>query len=201
MSDLRYYIINKPYGVLSQFTREHPDHRVLGDLYDFPGDVYPAGRLDKDSEGLLIITNDKVLTHRLLDPQFEHPRTYWVQVEGVPDREALSQLRKGVPIRIKKQTYQTRPARVELFTSPPALPERDPPVRFRKTVPDSWLSIQLTEGKNRQVRRMCAAVGFPVLRLVRTRIRNLSLEKIKLPDGGVKEMSKADIYQLTGVKL
>jgi 23S rRNA pseudouridine2457 synthase len=201
MSDLRYYILNKPYGVLSQFTREHPDHRVLGDLYDFPGDVYPVGRLDKDSEGLLIITNDKALTHRLLDPKFEHPRTYWVQVEGIPDREALSQLRKGVAIRIKKQTHRTRPARVELFTSPPPLPERDPPVRFRKTVPDSWLSIQLTEGKNRQVRRMCAAVGFPVLRLVRTRIQNLSLEKIKLPNGGVKEMNRADIYQLTGVRL
>jgi 23S rRNA pseudouridine2457 synthase len=174
---------------------------VLGDLYDFPGDVYPVGRLDKDSEGLLIITNDKALTHRLLDPKFEHPRTYWVQVEGIPDREALSQLRKGVSIRIKKQTHRTRPARVELFTSPPALPERDPPVRFRKTVPDSWLSIQLTEGKNRQVRRMCAAVGFPVLRLVRTSIQKISLEKIKLPPGSVKEMKSADIYQLAGIKL
>ncbi|MFN3176154.1 pseudouridine synthase [Phaeodactylibacter xiamenensis] len=191
MSDLRYYILNKPYGVLSQFTREHPDHRVLGDLYDFPGDVYPVGRLDKDSEGLLIITNDKALTHRLLDPKFEHPRTYWVQVEGIPDREALSQLRKGVAIRIKKQTHRTRPARVELFTSPPPLPERDPPVRFRKTVPDSWLSIQLTEGKNRQVRRMCAAVGFPVLRLVRTQIQQLNLSG--LPPGQVKALDHSTI--------
>ncbi len=191
MSDLRYYILNKPYGVLSQFTREHPDHRVLGDLYDFPGDVYPVGRLDKDSEGLLIITNDKALTHRLLDPKFEHPRTYWVQVEGIPDREALSQLRKGVAIRIKKQTHRTRPARVELFTSPPPLPERDPPVRFRKTVPDSWLSIQLTEGKNRQVRRMCAAVGFPVLRLVRTQIQQLNLSG--LAPGQVKALDHSTI--------
>lgn len=191
MSDLRYYILNKPYGVLSQFTREHPDHRVLGDLYDFPGDVYPVGRLDKDSEGFLIITNDKALTHRLLDPKFEHPRTYWVQVEGIPDREALSQLRKGVAIRIKKQTHRTRPARVELFTSPPPLPERDPPVRFRKTVPDSWLSIQLTEGKNRQVRRMCAAVGFPVLRLVRTQIQQLNLSG--LAPGQVKVLDHSTI--------
>lgn len=194
MPDYRYYIINKPYGVLSQFTREHPDHRVLGDLFDFPRDVYPVGRLDKDSEGLLIITNDKTLTHRLLDPQFEHPRTYWVQVEGIPTQEALSQLRNGVPIRVKKETHQTRPAKVELFPHPPTLSERDPPVRFRKTVPDRWLSMTLTEGKNRQVRRMCAAVGFPVLRLVRTRIEDLQLGP--LAPGGIQELKKELIYQL-----
>ncbi|MEQ8706813.1 MAG: pseudouridine synthase [Phaeodactylibacter sp.] len=200
MPELQYYIINKPYGVLSQFTREHPDHRVLGDVYNFPKDVYPVGRLDKDSEGLLLITNDKSLTHQLLNPSFAHPRTYWVQVEGTPTPEALKQLRKGVSIRVKKQTYQTRPAVVTLFASPPPLPERDPPVRFRKTVPDSWLTIQLTEGKNRQVRHMCAAIGYPVLRLVRTKIQQLSLESLKLPIGGVKELERETVYRLTGIK-
>jgi 23S rRNA pseudouridine2457 synthase len=201
MAEYRYYIIHKPYGVLSQFTREHPDHRVLGDLSDFPKDVYPVGRLDKDSEGLLIITNDRSLTHQLLAPQFAHTRTYWVQVEGEPPPEAIKQLRNGVDIRIKKQTYKTHPAQVKRIPAPPSLPDRDPPVRFRKTVPDSWLSIQLTEGKNRQVRRMCAAVGYPVLRLVRTRIEDLNLQVLNIKTGEAKELSREKIYPLLNIKL
>lgn len=200
MAEYRYYIIHKPYGVLSQFTREHPDHRVLGDLSDFPKDVYPVGRLDKDSEGLLIITNDKSLTHQLLAPKFAHTRTYWVQVEGEPTPEAIKQLRSGVDIRIKKQTYKTHPAQVKHISAPPSLPDRDPPVRFRKTVPDSWLSIQLTEGKNRQVRRMCAAVGYPVLRLVRTRIEDLNLQALNIKIGEAKELSREKIYPLLNIK-
>ncbi|NRA49972.1 MAG: pseudouridine synthase [Phaeodactylibacter sp.] len=202
MSRSRYFILHKPFGVLSQFTREHPDHKVLGDLFDFPPDVYPVGRLDKDSEGLLIITNDKALTHKLLDPKFAHPRTYWVQVEGIPSTEAIEKLQTGVSIRIMKQSYRTRPAIAALLSTPPPIPERDPPVRFRKTVPDRWISITLTEGKNRQVRRMCAAVGNPVLRLVRSKIRHLSLEKQDLFSvGAVMEMKKEEIYKLTGLKL
>ncbi len=193
MAGLRYFLLYKPYGVLSQFTREHPSHRVLGDLYDFPKTVYPVGRLDKDSEGLLIITNDKNLNHRLLDPKHAHERTYLVQVEGVPSDQALHQLRKGVDIRIKKRVYRTRPARADLQTAEPALPERDPPVRFRKTVPDSWLSLTLTEGKNRQVRRMCAAVGYPVLRLVRVQIELLKLGP--MAPGAVRELEKTLIYR------
>lgn len=179
MSKHNYFILYKPYGVLSQFTREHPDHRVLGDLYGFPRDVYAVGRLDKDSEGLLLLTNDKTLNQRLLDPQQGHQRTYWAQVEGDIDENALQQLRQGVDIRIKKKDYRTHPAKARRLVSSPDLPERDPPIRYRKNVPDSWLELQLTEGKNRQVRRMCAAVGFPVLRLVRVAIGQLTLGGLK----------------------
>jgi 23S rRNA pseudouridine2457 synthase len=174
----QYFAIYKPYGMLSQFTREVPAHRVLGDLYDFPPDVYPVGRLDRDSEGLLLLTSDKSLNQRLLNPRHGHRRQYWVQVEGIPTASALEQLRTGVAIRINKKTYPTLPARVRLLESPPELPERDPPVRYRKSVPDTWLSLELTEGKNRQVRRMCAAVGFPVLRLVRYAIESLTLDDL-----------------------
>lgn len=193
MVGLRYFVLYKPYGVLSQFTREHPSHRVLGDLYDFPCDVYPVGRLDKDSEGLLILTNDKNLNHQLLAPEHAHERTYLVQVEGSPSEQALQQLRHGVDIRIKKRVYRTRSAKVQLRAAEPALPERHPPVRYRKTVPDAWLSLTLTEGKNRQVRRMCAAVGYPVLRLVRVRIEQLELSQ--LAPGTVRELKKELIYR------
>ncbi len=192
-----YYLLNKPYGVLSQFTREAPEHRTLGDLYDFPPDVYPVGRLDRDSEGLLILTNDGGLNRRLLDPAFGHRRTYLVQVEGMPEEAALRRLREGLPIRIRKKNYRTRPAQVRLLPAPPPVSERTPPVRFRKTVPDRWLELTLTEGKNRQVRRMCAAAGYPVLRLIRTRI-----EKVRLPGpepGAVKEIDGKSLYQLLGM--
>ncbi|MEM1216086.1 MAG: pseudouridine synthase [Bacteroidota bacterium] len=174
-SGKHYFAIYKPYGMLSQFTREAPHHRVLGDLYDFPKDVYPLGRLDQDSEGLLLLTNDKRLNQALLHPSRGHRRTYWVQVEGLPTATALERLRRGVTIRIKKKAHHCLPMVVEEIPPPP-LPDRDPPVRFRKSVPTTWLSLSLTEGKNRQVRRMCAAVGCPVLRLVRYAIEDLTLE-------------------------
>jgi 23S rRNA pseudouridine2457 synthase len=182
----RYFLIYKPFGVLSQFTKEVPDHRTLADLYPFPKDVYPVGRLDKDSEGLLLLTDDKRLNQRLLDPSFAHPRTYWVQVEGIPGDQAIRQLTSGVSIRINKRNYLTRPA-VAKKIAPPSLPERDPPVRFRKTVEDHWIELTLTEGKNRQVRRMCAKVGHPVLRLVRVAIGKLQAGKMRA--GEVKELN------------
>ncbi len=179
MANLTYFCIYKPFGVLSQFTREAPHHQTLADLYPFPPDVYPVGRLDKESEGLLILTNDASLNQALLHPSRAHRRTYLVQVEGVPDSDALRKLRRGVTIRVNRKPYQTRPCQVRILDPEPDLPDRDPPIRFRKNVPTSWLEVILTEGKNRQVRRMGAAVGYPVLRLVRSRIEALSL-----PAGG-----------------
>lgn len=162
-----YYLVYKPFGMLSQFTPEG-GHPTLADLsFTFPKDVYPVGRLDADSEGLLLLTNDNALKHRLLTPQFEHKKTYWVQVEGAITREALHQLEQGVRIRIKGKEYQTAPANAKEMQEVPNLPERTPPIRYRAAIPTSWIQLTLKEGKNRQVRRMTAAVGFPTLRLVR----------------------------------
>ena len=172
----RYFLINKPYGVLSQFTRELPEHRTLADLTSFPRGVYPVGRLDRDSEGLLILTDDASLNQRLLHPARGHYRTYWVRVEGIPSEEDLSRLASGPEIRIKGRPYQSRPLLVERIA--PAVPPRNPPVRYRKSIPDCWLSLRLTEGKNRQVRRICAAVGYPVLRLLRYGIVGVTLEDL-----------------------
>lgn len=164
----RYIIFNKPYGVLSQFSGER---QTLRDFIPLKG-IYPAGRLDHDSEGLLFLTDDGAMQHRLTDPKFEHPRTYWAQVERVPDGEALGALREGLTI----QGYRTRRASVQLMAEQPAVPPRDPPIRFRKSVPTTWIEITLKEGRNRQVRRMTAAVGHPTLRLVRVGIGALRLE-------------------------
>ncbi len=171
----RYIIFYKPYGVLSQFTQETPKHTTLKDYIDIP-DVYPVGRLDWDSEGLLLLTNNGQLQHRLANPKFGHQRTYWVQVERIPNEDAINKLQRGVKI----QDYQTRPAQVRLLSESPQLPERHPPIRFRKNVPTAWVEMTLTEGKNRQVRRMTAAVGFPTLRLVRLSIGNLNLDNLQL---------------------
>ncbi|MCB0532344.1 MAG: pseudouridine synthase [Lewinellaceae bacterium] len=192
---MRYFLIYKPYGMLSQFTPEAADQQTLADLnYVFPGDVYPVGRLDADSEGLLLLTNDKRVNQRLLQPNEAHERRYWVQVEGIPTTAAQAQLAAGVSIRLKGKVYQTRPAVVSLFSESPVLPKRIPPVRFRKTVPDSWLELRLTEGKNRQVRRMCAAVGYPVLRLVRVGIGKIELGQLQ--PGDVIEIDQKAVYEL-----
>ena len=177
----RYFLLHKPYAVLSQFTREVPTHRVLGDLYDFPPGVYSVGRLDRDSEGLLILTDDTRLNALLLHPDRKHARTYWVQVEGDPTENALDRLRAGVTFRAKKKTIKAARTQVQRLTTEEqgSISARQPPVRYRKHVPDTWLALTLTEGKNRQVRRMCAAVGHPVLRLIRQRIEAVSLADLQ----------------------
>lgn len=162
---------NKPYGVLCQFTdRSDPPRPTLAG-FGLPADVYPAGRLDCDSEGLLLLTDDGRLAHRLTDPRHKLPKTYWVQVEGDPTDAQLQALRVGVPLK----DGPTRPADVRAIDVP-ALWPRDPPVRFRKSVPDAWLELKITEGRNRQVRRMTAAVGLPTLRLIRVAAAGVALE-------------------------
>lgn len=165
-------LFNKPFGVLSQFTdkgTEGSPRPTLSDFIALPG-VYPAGRLDRDSEGLLVLTDDGRLQARIASPKFKRPKTYLAQVEGDPDEAQLAALRAGVTLK----DGPTRPAQVRRI-APPDLWERDPPVRFRKTVPDAWLEIALTEGRNRQVRRMCAHVGLPCLRLVRWSVGDWSV--------------------------
>lgn len=168
----RLILFNKPYGVLSQFTDEGSGHPTLADYVKVPG-VYPAGRLDRDSEGLLLLTDDGRLQARIADPRYKVSKTYWAQVEGEPDAAALEALRQGVRLK----DGMTRPAQAERV-DPPALWPRDPPVRFRKTVPDCWIALTIGEGRNRQVRRMTAAVGHPTLRLVRWRVGDWSLDGI-----------------------
>ncbi|MEL6229395.1 MAG: pseudouridine synthase [Cyanobacteria bacterium J06627_3] len=172
--DYRYLLFNKPYNVLSQFTDVGTSRTTLKSYIPVPG-VYPVGRLDRDSEGLLLLTDDGQLQHRLCHPRFGHPRTYWAQVERIPDADSLQQLRQGLTIR----DYTTLPAQVELLPTEPPLPQRTPPIRVRKQIPTAWLQLTLREGKNRQVRRMTAAVGFPTLRLVRVSIGHLHLGNLQ----------------------
>jgi 23S rRNA pseudouridine2457 synthase len=185
---VRYIVFYKPYGVLSQFTDEG-GRLTLKDFIPIP-DVYPVGRLDWDSEGLVLLTDDGRLQHRLSDPQYGHPRTYWVQVERIPDDSALERLATGIEI----QNYLTKPARVKLLTTEPELPPREPPIRDRQNIPTAWLELILTEGKNRQVRRMTAAVGFPTLRLVRVSIGSLSLQGLSL--GEWRELTASEVKGL-----
>lgn len=174
---------HKPYGVLSQFTKEHPSHRVLAE-FDFPKEVYPIGRLDADSEGLLLLSDEARWNERLLHPRHAHERTYHAQVEGVPDAASLEKLRKGV----KLPDFTTLPCKAHVLDPAPLHPPRVPPIRERKTVPTSWLELTLIEGKNRQVRRMTAAVGFPTLRLIRAAIGKLRLDDLKLEAGQWREL-------------
>lgn len=180
--------------MLSQFSREG-DHLTLADLdFVFPKDIYPVGRLDADSEGLLLLTNDNFLKTRLLDPKNKHLRTYYVQVDGDITHEACHELAQGVAININGKSYKTLPSIAKLIDTP-ELPERNPPVRFRKNIPTSWLSISLYEGKNRQVRKMTASVGFPTLRLVRWAIGRTTLlsgDKNFVAPGTVWEMTKEE---------
>lgn|SRR5690606_5999514 len=178
----------KPYGVLTKFTDEE-GRPTLADYINLPG-IYAAGRLDMDSEGLLLLTDDTRINHRLTEPKFEHPRTYLVQVERIPDDSALEQLRRG----IKLKDGMTRPAKVRLLEVPPDLPSRPVPIRYRKNVPDCWLELILTEGRNRQVRRMTAAIGHPTLRLVRTAIGPVTLDGLQ--PGQWQRLNKQEIAAL-----
>lgn len=167
-------LFNKPYGVLSQFTdkgTEGTSRPTLSAHINIPA-IYPAGRLDRDSEGLLLLTDDGALQAQISHPKYKTPKVYWVQVEGTPDFAALEALRRGVDLKDGK----TKPATVSQIDAPEALWPRDPPVRFRKTVPDAWLEITIREGRNRQVRRMTAAVGLPTLRLIRAQIGEWTIE-------------------------
>ena len=188
----RYFIIYKPYHVLTQFSSED-SKSTLKDHFNVPKDMYPVGRLDYDSEGLLILTNDASLNHRLLNPQYKHEREYWVQVEGSITKQAIDDLKKGVVISIDGKQHRTLPSNAYSFAEAPTVFERHPPIRFRKNIPVSWISLTLVEGKNRQVRRMTAKVGFPTLRLIRHRIENITLEQMQ--PGELKQLSKQEMYK------
>jgi len=181
----RILLFNKPYGVICQFSRDGL-HPTLADYIPVPN-FYPAGRLDTDSEGLLLLTDDGKLQHRITDPKHKLPKTYWVQVDGVPDESALEKLRRGVTL----NDGITLPAAAKLMNEPGGLWLRDPPVRFRQNIPTSWLELIIREGRNRQVRRMTAAVGFPTLRLVRYAIGDWTLSG--LPTGEWRESKVANV--------
>jgi 23S rRNA pseudouridine2457 synthase len=184
-----YLLFYKPYGVLSQFTREK-GHKALCDFGPFPGNIYPVGRLDADSEGLLLLTNDGVVKHRLADPKYEHERTYLAQVEGIPNQNDIEKLQTGVMIGGKR----TKPANVKLLHNEPDLPPRSAPIRFRKNIPTSWLKIILCEGRNRQVRKMTASIDHPTLRLVRISMSILTLKG--LHPGEYRKLTSYEIKKL-----
>jgi len=190
----KYYIIYKPFGVLTQFSGEEP---TLASLGTFPKEVYPVGRLDKDSEGLLLITDDKWLNHHLLNPRFGHQRTYFAQVEGIPTSEALKQLQAGVIINVDGREYKTKPALAKILDPIPTLPERNPPIRYRASIPDTWIELTLIEGKNRQVRKMTAAVGFPTLRLLRYSVEKINISGMEV--GEIRELDKETVYRALGL--
>ena len=176
---------NKPYAVLSQFTSDGSPNRPLAE-FGFPKNVYPIGRLDADSEGLILLSDETEWNARLLEPRHAHEREYWVQVERIPTAEALGELSRGVVIQERK----TLPCRAWLLEPQPQTPPRDPPIRFRKNVPDCWIGLELIEGKNRQGRRMTAAIGHPTLRLLRVRIGRLLLGD--LPAGKWRALTPAE---------
>lgn len=187
---LSYFAVYKPFQVLTRFGKEG-DKAVLSDYFDVPKDVYPVGRLDYDSEGLLILTNDKSLNQRLLHPTQAHEREYWVQVDGAVTPEAVRQLEAGVTITVDGKPFRTKPAKASIFTTPPEVPDRNPPIRFRQHIPAPWIRLVLSEGKNRQVRKMTAAVGFPTLRLIRYRIGRINVKNMQ--PGDMVMMGKKEI--------
>jgi 23S rRNA pseudouridine2457 synthase len=176
---------HKPYGVLARFTPDGSPNRTLAE-FGFPKSVYPIGRLDADSEGLLLLSDEADLNEPLLHPRHAHEREYWVQVERIPEPDALLKLAQGLVI----QERETLPCRAWILDPQPDVPPRDPPIRFRKTVPDCWIGLELVEGKNRQVRRMTAAIGHPTLRLIRVRIGNFELRD--LPSGAWRGLTPSE---------
>lgn len=187
-----YFQLYKPYQVLSQFSPEE-GKQTLADFFDVPKDVYPVGRLDFDSEGLLLLTNDKQLNHRLLHPKFLHQRSYWVQVDGAINENAIRELSNGVDINLDGKIYHTKNAIAKIFETDPIVQDRNPPIRFRKEIPAPWIELILTEGKNRQVRKMTAKVGFPTLRLIRNSIEDIHLNNMQ--PGEIIALTEQEIYQ------
>ena len=188
-----YCIIYKPFNVLSQFTSQE-GKQTLKDFFDVPTDVYPVGRLDYDSEGLLILTNDKTINNKLLHPDNEHIREYWVQVDGAITADAINQLQNGVSISIDGKKYRTKKCAAAIFQTAPAVPERNPPIRFRANIPAPWIKLKLTEGKNRQVRKMTAVVGFPTLRLIRYSIEKCTIEGLQ--PGDMRMLTQNELHHL-----
>lgn len=184
---------HKPYGVLSQFTQEHPSHRTLAE-FGFPLGVYPIGRLDADSEGLILLSDEVRWNQRLLHPSRAHARVYHSQVEGIPDELTLEKLRQG----IRLPDFHTLPCKAQILQPPPDHGVRVPPVRERKTIPTSWVELTLIEGKNRQVRRMTAAVGHPTLRLIRVAIGKLRLHELGLNPGQWRVLTAAETQAVSG---
>lgn len=193
----RYFVLNKPYGYVSQFSDE-AKHPGLQRLIKLPKDVYPVGRLDSDSEGLLILSNDNYLKHHLLTPQFKHKRTYAVQVDGTATQVHINLLKQGVQISVEGKVYKTLPPHEARLLHDINFWARNPPVRFRKSIPTSWIEMTLIEGKNRQVRKMTAAVGIPTLRLIRSAIEEIKVDEFR--EGELKEFEKKEIYHLLGLK-
>jgi len=189
---LRYFIVYKPYQTLSQFTSAL-NKKTLADYFSVPKNIYPVGRLDEDSEGLLILTNDKKLNHHLLNPENEHDREYWVQVEGEITNDAVMQMQQGLQLNIKNKTSQTKTSIVTIFNKDPEVRDRIPPIRYRANIATSWIKIILKEGKNRQIRKMTAKVGFPTLRLIRVRIVDIELKNMK--PATMIELSQKSIYK------
>jgi 23S rRNA pseudouridine2457 synthase len=195
---MNYYIIYKPYKIISQFTSSHKKKKCLGELgFPFPKDVYPVGRLDENSEGLLILTNDKKLNFKLLNPAFEHKRIYLVQLQGIISADALKQLEAGVTIALDAGPYLTRPCKVKVVPAPEKLPPRGHPISDR--LPTSWIELTLTEGKFHQVRKMTAGVGFPCLRLIRIAIEGIRLETMQPAE--VREMKRDAVYKKLNIEL
>ena len=192
---MRTFAVYKPYGVLSQFTSEdgHPGLLDLG--LSVPKDVWPVGRLDRDSEGLLLLTNDNHLKRTLTEPERSHRKTYWVQVEGAPTDADIEPLRHPMHLRIRKKDTITKPAEASLL-APPDVPERVPSIRKRLSIPTAWLSIALTEGKNRQIRKMTSHIGFPTLRILRVGVGSLTLGQLRLKPGGCRQLTAEEVLRL-----
>lgn len=189
--NLLYFIIYKPFNVLSSFSSSD-DKKNLSDFFSLPKDIYPVGRLDYDSEGLLILTNDKKFNHLLLDPSNKHKRKYLVQIEGDIQNSDLIKLENGLDINISGKIYHTLPAKAQIIDEP-SLPLRIPPIRFRQNIPTNWIELELIEGKNRQVRKMTAKVGFPTLRLIRYSIEDITIDGLN--SGEIRQISRNTIYK------
>lgn len=195
----KYYIINKPYKVLSQFTNEE-GKTCLKDIFTVPKDVYSIGRLDFDSEGLLILTNDNYLKTQLANPKHNAQKIYYVQVENTPTKEDLKKLENGIIINVNGKEYKTQKCKINFLSESKysKIEERNPPIRFRKSIPTTWLEVHLNEGKNRQIRKMTATIGCPTLRIIRFAIGDINLNLIE-EESNIKELNRNEIYQIIGI--